>query len=239
NSLTFHSVNTRGFATFANTRFVQLVDGMDNASPALNFVLGNLLGMTELDVHSIELLPGASSALYGANAFNGILFMTSKSPFDYEGLSAYYKHGITSQEAAGDNSFFDFGVRAAHKFSDKFAAKANFSMMQGTDWYAVNEIDVNNPGRDRSHQNYNGLNIYGDEVSTNIRGVGQALANLGIIPGGAVNLLPSENVSRTGYAERDLTDYNAESVKFDGALHYRPWANDFELSYVAKIGVGT
>ena len=64
NSLTFQSVNTRGFATFANTRFVQLVDGMDNSSPALNFVLGNLLGMTELDVHNVELLPGASSALY-------------------------------------------------------------------------------------------------------------------------------------------------------------------------------
>ena len=78
NSLTFKSINTRGFATFANTRFVQLVDGMDNTAPALNFVLGNLLGMTELDVNSVELLPGASSALYGANAFNGILFMTSK-----------------------------------------------------------------------------------------------------------------------------------------------------------------
>lgn len=37
NSLTFKSVNTRGFATFANTRFMQLVDGMDNSSPALNF----------------------------------------------------------------------------------------------------------------------------------------------------------------------------------------------------------
>ena len=72
NSLTFKSVNTRGFATFANTRFMQLVDGMDNSSPALNFALGNLLGMSELDVNTIEILPGASSALYGANAFNGI-----------------------------------------------------------------------------------------------------------------------------------------------------------------------
>jgi len=33
NSLTFKSVNTRGFATFANTRFMQLVDGMDNSAP--------------------------------------------------------------------------------------------------------------------------------------------------------------------------------------------------------------
>ncbi|MBT8185420.1 MAG: TonB-dependent receptor, partial [Eudoraea sp.] len=64
NSLTFKSVNTRGFATFANNRFMQLVDGMDNSSPALNFPLGNLLGMSELDVNTVELLPGASSALY-------------------------------------------------------------------------------------------------------------------------------------------------------------------------------
>ena len=60
NSLTFKSVNTRGFATFANVRFVQLVDGMDNASPELNFAVGNFLGMNELDVKSVELLPGAS-----------------------------------------------------------------------------------------------------------------------------------------------------------------------------------
>lgn len=239
NSLTFQSVNTRGFATFANTRFVQLVDGMDNSSPALNFVLGNLLGMTELDVHSIELLPGASSALYGANAFNGILFMNSKNPFDFEGISAYYKHGITSQKAAGDNNFFDFGVRMAKKVSDKFAVKANFAYMKGTDWYAVSEVDVLNPGRTRDHHNYDGLNIYGDEVSTNIRGVGEALANMGLIPAGAVNLLPNEDVSRTGYAERDLTDYNAESVKFDGAIHYRPFADDFEISYTAKVGFGS
>ncbi len=239
NSLTFKSINTRGFATFANNRFVQLVDGMDNSSPALNFVLGNLLGMTDLDVNSIELLPGASSALYGANAFNGILFMTSKNPFDHQGISAYIKSGMTSQDAAGDHVFYDFGVRVAHAFSDKFAAKANFSYLKGTDWYAVSEEDVLNPGATRTNPNYDGLNIYGDEVSTNIRGVGQALANAGIIPEQAVNLLPDEDVSRTGYAERSLTNYNAESVKFDASLHYRPFADDFEVIYLGKIGVGS
>lgn len=239
NSLTFQSVNTRGFATFANTRFVQLVDGMDNSSPALNFVLGNLLGMTELDVQSIELLPGASSALYGANAFNGILFMNSKNPFDFPGVSAYVKQGVTSQDVAGTNPFTDLGVRLAHKFSDKFAAKVNFSYLTGTDWHAGSTEDVINPGRDRSHHNYDGLNIYGDEVSTNLRGVGVTLASMGLIPSGAENLLPSTPVSRTGYIEGDLTDYNAESIKFDGALHYRPFADDFEVSYVGKAGFGT
>lgn len=238
-SLTFKSVNTRGFATIANERFVQLVDGMDNSSPALNFVLGNLLGMTELDVNSIELLPGASSALYGANAFNGILFMTSKNPFDHQGLSVYYKRGITSQVAAGDNEFYDMGIRAAHAFSPKFAGKVNLAIMNGTDWFATNYTDVDEPGRTREDPGYNGLNVYGDEVATNIRGVGQALANMGLIPAGAENLLPNDIVSRTGYLESDLTDYRAESVKFDVALHFRPWENDFEMIYVGKVGVGT
>ena len=122
NSLTFKSVNTRGFATFSNNRFMQLVDGMDNSTPALNFPIGNLVGMIETDVQSVELLPGASSALYGANAFNGVLFMTSKSPFDHDGISAFYKQGLTSQEFKGDNNYTDLGLRMAYKFSDKFAA---------------------------------------------------------------------------------------------------------------------
>jgi len=230
NSLTFQSINTRGFASFANTRFMQLVDGMDNSSPALNFVMGNLVGMNDLDVQSVEILPGASSALYGANAFNGILFMRSKSPFDFQGISTYIKTGITSQEAAGDNAYYDIGIRAAHAFSDKLAVKASFSFMEGTDWHAVNEEDLNNPGATRADPAYDGLNIYGDEVSTVLNF--DAAAGL---PSGTVG---SALVSRTGYAERDLTSYDAESVKFDGAVHYRPFGTDFEIIYNGRIGRG-
>ena len=46
-------------------------------------------------------------------------------------------------------------------------------------------------------------------------------------------------VSRTGYDESDLTDYNAESIKADWGLYYRPWENDFEISYVGKVGTGS
>ena len=240
NSLTFKSINTRGFATFANNRFMQLVDGMDNSTPALNFPIGNLVGMVETDVQSVELLPGAASALYGANAFNGILFMTSKSPFDHTGISGSIKRGITSQDAAGDNTYTDIGIRMAHKFSDKFAAKVNFGWLKGTDWAANNETDRNSDGGTReTNINYNGVNVYGDVVSTNIKGVAVTLEGLGILPVGANALVPSVNVSRTGYAEADLTDYNAESIKADWGLYYRPWENDFELSYVGKVGTGS
>ena len=240
NSLTFKSVNTRGFATFANNRFMQLVDGMDNSTPALNFPIGNLVGMIETDVQSVELLPGASSALYGANAFNGVLFMTSKNPFDTDGISTSLKRGITSQESAGDNTYTDFGIRMAHKFSNKFAAKVNFGWLKGTDWAATSEVDSDMIGGTRAtNLNYNGINVYGDEVSTGIKEVAVALEALGVLPAGANALVPNVAVSRTGYNERDLTNYNAESIKADWGLYYRPFENDFEISYIGKVGTGS
>ena len=246
NSLTFKSINTRGFASFANTRFMQLVDGMDNSAPALNFSIGNLVGMVETDVLSVELLPGASSALYGANAFNGILFMRSKSPFDFQGISTSIKRGITSQEASGDNAYTDFGIRAAHKFSDKFAVKVNFGYLKGTDWAANNIAgkDSNNfviEGSTRANDlDYNGLNVYGDDYSADIKDVALTLEGLGLIPAGANALVPSVAVSRTGYDEGDLTNYNAESIKADWGLYYRPIeGNSLELSYVGKAGTGS
>jgi iron complex outermembrane receptor protein len=228
NSLTFKSINTRGFATFANTRFMQLVDGMDNSTPALNFPIGNLVGMNETDVLSVEILPGAASALYGANAFNGILFMRSKNPFDFQGISGYHKQGITSQDAGGDNTYRDSGLRMAYKFNDYFAAKVNFGWLKGTDWVADNYQGKPGTGDTRASIGYDGYNIYGDEVSTNIRAAS-----------GGLGIIPDVLVSRTGYEERDLTEYNAESVKADWGLYFRPWANDFEIQYVGKVGSGS
>ncbi|WP_339654022.1 TonB-dependent receptor [Flavobacterium frigidarium] len=222
-SLSFKSINTRGFATVANTRFMQLVDGMDNASPLLNFVLGNMIGISEIDVQSVELLPGASSALYGANAFNGILFMTSKNPFASPGITAYAKFGQTSQKAAGNNDYIDYGIRLAHAFSPKIAAKANFTYMRGTDWFATNTDDRTVAGRDRSHYGYDGVNVYGDEVSTVI----------------SAPTLPSEKISRTGYNETDLTDNKASNTKIDFSLHYRPLGDEnLEVIWQSKFGYG-
>lgn len=240
-SMSFKSINTRGFATVSNTRFMQLVDGMDNSSPLLNFVLGNLIGLSEIDVQSVELLPGASSALYGANAFNGILFMNSKSPFTSQGVTAYVKYGQTNQKAAGARDYSDYGIRVAHAFTKHFAAKANFTFMKGTDWFATDYRDkdlTNNVGLDRSYHNYNGMNVYGDEASTNIKDVGNALVLLGAISPAQASVLPNYNVSRTGYNEVDLTDNKVKNAKIDFSLHFKPWANDTEIIWQSKFGFG-
>ncbi|NVK51933.1 MAG: TonB-dependent receptor [Flavobacteriaceae bacterium] len=233
NSLTFKSVNTRGFATFSNERFMQLVDGMDNSSPALNFAIGNLLGMSELDVKTVELLPGASSALYGANAFNGIMFMTSKSPFNDQGISYVIKKGLTVQDAAGSNGYVDTSIRMAYAFSDYFAAKATLSYLEGTDWFAVDYRDETNPGSTSHVGNpaYNGLNVYGDEVGTTF--------NWDQLASTPVGTLGSSRVTRTGYRDVDLMDNKAKSVKLGVSLNYRPFGNeDLEIIWNSKFGTG-
>jgi outer membrane receptor protein involved in Fe transport len=189
----------------------------------LNFPLGNLIGISEIDVQSVELLPGASSALYGANAFNGILFMTSKSPFVSEGITAYAKFGQTSQSAAGSNEYLDYGVRMAKTFNKYFAGKANFTYMRGTEWWAVNYDDKTVAGRDRSHFGYDGINVYGDEVATII----------------GAPTLPSSRVSRTGYNEVDLTDNKVANTKIDFSLHFRPFGDEkLEVILQSKFGYG-
>jgi len=235
-SLSFKSINTRGFATVANTRFLQLVDGMDNSSPLLNFVLGNLIGVSEIDVQNVELLPGASSALYGANAFNGILFMNSQDPWNHQGVTSYAKFGQTNQKAGGTNNFYDYGIRVAHVFDKHFAAKANFTFMRGTDWYATNYngIDANGyevSGVDRNNPSYNGINIYGDEVAVNLK-------SRNAFGSSAYNLLPNIDISRTGYNETDLTENKVKNAKIDFSLHFKPWANDFEIIWQSKFGFG-
>ena len=76
---------------------------MDTSSPILNFPTGNLVGINPLDLESVELIPGASSALYGPNAFNGTMLMTSKSPFEYQGLSVQVTQGFTTSDAGNND----------------------------------------------------------------------------------------------------------------------------------------
>ncbi len=237
NSLTFQAVNTRGFATFANNRMLQIIDGVDNSSPALNFPLGNLVGISDLDVESVELLPGTSSALYGANAFNGLLYIRSKNPFKYPGLSVSLKGGVTKQEWGGIHPLYEAAVRYA-RAGDKFGFKINFSYLKGTDWMAKDYTDYDyhplnaaRRGSRESNPSYDGLNIYGDEVATSFD-----YTTLGP----PYDVLGTIRVSRTGYEEVHLTDYKALSIKGDVALHYRPMGNEsnMELIWSSRFGKG-
>nr|WP_068890727.1 TonB-dependent receptor [Pedobacter panaciterrae] len=295
-SLTFKSINTRGFNSNGNTRFNQFVDGMDNQAPGLNFSVGNIIGVSDLDLDNVELLPGASSALYGAGGISGTMLMTSKSPFDYQGASFSYKSGINhlNDDNTGNQQYNQLDVRLAKAWNNKFAVKATFSFLQAKDWQADNYSNFDRNARafkagDRqSDPAYDGINVYGDETAQNMRGVAQSVLSgvtnaalpliaqqaLGL-PGPAnaaqieafralpisqsiINgflstnsvsqpfylglntpgLLPNQEVTRTGYNENVLVDYNTQSLKTSGSLHYK-FTPTIEAIAQANWGTGT
>ncbi len=222
--LTFNQINTRGFNSTGNSRFLQLVDGVDNQTPGLGFAVGNLFGSSDLDMESAELIPGAASALYGPVAFNGVLMMRTKDPFQYQGLSVQAKVGVNhiGEELADPTALSDFAIRYAKAINNRLAFKLNASYFSGLDFYATNYMDVDNgtPVDQRGDNNpaRNALNIYGDDEARTLTGIGR--------------------VSRTGYEERHLTDYNVYSLKLNGAVHYK-LSDNAVLSYQYNFGKGT
>jgi outer membrane receptor protein involved in Fe transport len=296
-SLTFKSVNTRGFNSNGNTRFNQFVDGMDNQAPGLNFSVGNIVGLSELDVDNVELLPGAASALYGAGGINGTLLMTSKNPFDYQGASFAFKTGVNhvNDDNTGTQQFNQLDVRLAKAWNNKFGIKTAFSFLQAKDWSATDTRNFDRTARqlkggDRNTDpNYDGVNVYGDEISQNMLNVARSVENqtvAGVLQatGGTLNikqfmdarlpqnatpgqqaqflgslpealrpavqnylpfyfglrndLIPNQAVSRTGYAEQDLVDYDTKSLKANTSLHYR-FTDKVEAIAQVNWGTGT
>lgn len=184
-SLTFKTPSTRGFNFSGNTRFNQLVDGMDNQAPGLNFSLGNFVGINELDVDNMELLPGASSALYGSGGMNGTLLINSKDPFKYQGLSFQIKTGMnhTDKSQRSEPGWYnDWTVRFAQAFKNKFAFKIGMQLIQAKDWIANSTQDYDRltkqlkSGNRQTDPNYDGINVYGDE--TNMRDNGFSMKSL-------------------------------------------------------------
>ncbi|TNE66623.1 MAG: TonB-dependent receptor, partial [Bacteroidetes bacterium] len=234
-SLGFTIINTRGFNSTSPVRSLQIIDGVDNQAPGLNFSLGNFLGSSDLDVQKVDLIVGASSSFYGPNAFNGVISMETKNPFYNKGLSVSLK--------AGERSLLEGAIRYADAYKNKaghdwFAWKFNFFGLQANDWVADNYDPVTdavgnqvfepgeNPGRS------NAVNIYGDEfyAKNNYISLYDGFAGL-------------NSFHRTGYKEVDLVDYDTKNAKAGIALHFRlnP-AKDFEspeLIIASNYGTGT
>jgi outer membrane receptor protein involved in Fe transport len=229
-SLGFKVVNTRGFNSTSPVRSLQIIDGVDNQAPGLNFSLGNFLGSSELDINKVELVVGASSAFYGPNAFNGVISMETKDPFFHEGLSAMVK--------VAERNMFKSAIRWADALDNKeghpfFAYKLNFEYLRADDWVAENydpvdgsDIPANNPG------GIDAVNIYGDEYQR-----GNDFSSLPL--NDAVGLLGEWH--RTGYEEKDLVDYDTRNYKANVALHFRlnPAAREQSPEVIVSTNYGS
>ena len=208
-SLGVKVVNTRGFNSTAPVRILQTIDGVDNASPSVNFALGNFLGAPEIDLQGVELVVGASSAFYGPNAFNGVIKMTSQDPFYTEGLTITARG---AEQSIREGAFRWADSRANENGDKTFAYKLNFSYLEAQDWIAENFASIDDPEVINAEAHYAGfdaVNRYGDEYNSlfDLRFAGSPW----VTPGISV-------FYREGYREEDLVDYDTENIKANAFL---------------------
>ncbi|MAZ30459.1 MAG: TonB-dependent receptor [Flavobacteriales bacterium] len=221
-SMGFKIINTRGFNSTSPVRSLQIIDGVDNQSPGLNFSLGNFLGSSELDLKKVEIVVGANSSLYGPNAFNGVISMETKDPFQFPGFSAQVKGGARNLN--------EIAIRWAQSIKnkngeDKFGYKLNYYRMTASDWVANNyDQAFDSPTEPSNPGGYDAVNRYGDEEYS-------SFSNFALAPG-------LGSFHRPGYREEDLVDYDTENTKMNAAFFFKPTAKT-ELIYATNYGNGT
>ena len=235
-SLGFKIVNTRGFNSTSPVRTLQVIDGVDNQSPGLNFSLGNFLGASELDVVNQEIVVGASSAYYGPGAFNGVISMTTKDPFKHQGLQVKQK--------IAERGLTETAVRYAKAFGgkpgeEKWAMKGNIFYMQAYDWEANNLDAVKSGSRLDSINNqfnpggYDAVNRYGDELLSPNENNATTRSQQWQYPG-------LMRFNRQGYMEKDIVDYNTYNFKTSFMTAYRPNPKKTDqIEYQVNYGMGT
>ncbi|MBC8085269.1 MAG: TonB-dependent receptor [Hymenobacter sp.] len=231
-SLLMNSLSTRGFNSAKSERLIQLTDYFDTQSPSLNVNTGNLTGLPELDVESIEVIHGPASALYGANAFNGVLLLNSKDPFVTEGLSV--------RARGGERSYFDGQVRFAKKLGERLAFKVVGAYLTADDWLADNytatslRVERRN-NEEGSNLGYDAVNRYG-EIG------GFTFTNNPAAPTYATTppALRGKTVFMPGFTEQELVadDNKAKSLKIHPSISYL-LTNSVKLTAGANYNRGT
>ncbi|NMM47289.1 TonB-dependent receptor [Marinigracilibium pacificum] len=244
-SITLRNINTRGFNGNTNFRFNQVIDGVNNQAPGLSFSAGNLLGLSPIDVESVELITGASSVVYGPGGLNGTLVMTSKDPFEYMGLSGSVQTGVMrlgQEDGINPSPYYDVNIRYSKVLSEKLAFKFAGNYLKAKDWIANDYRDKNNlndPTKNRYNTtNYDGVNVYGDETAIDIGILAPDIADRaaqeqGTTPGTPeydqiyntiLNAFTEDGplkVTRSGWAEQDLVNYDAYNAKASLSAHYK------------------
>ena len=217
------SLSTRGFNSAKAERVIQLIDGVDFLDPSLSLYVGNLTGVPEIDLEGVEIVYGANSALYGANAFNGVVLFQTKDPFLFTGPSASLRTGERGMVEAQGRWAQKVGDRFAYKLvgayfeADEFVA-ANFSTLTTIADNFAADGTVRVPGDPRGADL---VNRYGEAAVVTPATCLQPIPTGGCaVTAGALGLEGS--VFTPGFTEADLVlgDYRARSARVSGTASY-------------------
>ncbi len=144
-------VTGRGLS--GNNKIMVLLDGKKlNTTTGERFVYGNNIPL--FNIKQIEIIYGPSSAMYGADAYAGVINMISKSPEDINGFAADFFYDT--------NQTFNESIILSKKVNDSFsisldARKYDSEGIDVTNFseYKTNDYKLHNDNFNQPTNNYN------------------------------------------------------------------------------------
>jgi iron complex outermembrane receptor protein len=103
--MTSVAINARGFNSSFNNRFLMVEDGRISVMPENGLPVGQFTPTPKVDLAGMEVIVGPGSALYGPDASNGVLSLTTKDPRQFP--------GTTIEITGGSRSYRDIQARYA------------------------------------------------------------------------------------------------------------------------------
>jgi iron complex outermembrane receptor protein len=121
------NVNTRGVNNLSNRRVLLLQDGRNLSERFTGVQFWNAFSLPMEDLARLELVRGPGSAAYGANAYNGVLSITTPTAREVTGTKLTV--------AGGELSTFRGDLRHASVFANaRFGYRVNLSYSRSDTW---------------------------------------------------------------------------------------------------------
>jgi iron complex outermembrane receptor protein len=121
------NLNVRGFNDPFNRRVLTLVDGRDVSMPSLGAQEWAAIGFPLDDLERAELVRGPGSALYGTDAFNGVLDLITKAP--------RYSQGGRLRMTGGELATRRVDLRYAARLGEGWYTKMLAGYQESDDFY--------------------------------------------------------------------------------------------------------
>jgi iron complex outermembrane receptor protein len=122
------NITMRGASSTLATSTLALLDGRSLYLDFFGFVAWDLLPVNPNELRQIEVIRGPASAVWGANALNGVVNFISKTPRELDGNSATLTFGGFGRSPEGGEQLDSgtlFGINATHAraINDRWAYK--------------------------------------------------------------------------------------------------------------------
>lgn len=192
-----YNLNTRGFNSSLNRRVAVLVDGRDPSVPFLASQEWPVVSQYMNDLSGVELVRGPSSALYGKNAFNGVLNLTTKGARDSQGGNLRLNAGELATRKAD--------LRWATALGNDWYFKINGTYGEGEDFSKDRTVSVGAP-------EYSQFCTAADQVECLVPEVIPRPVDVGEVTFG--NIRVDKHLSNSDFftIETGFSDYQAQSL---------------------------